>query len=276
MDFYLEALWRGGITPAAVYALGLLALRHSAALGERARRVGLGLAFGLGFLAGYATFDWVVLWPATSWNWLAYLPLAAALTALLPVVMLPALAVLAAWLLVPDFAGFPRLAWLTPVAISILVLAAALRPLPYRLLGPGLPIVWLLTALGCAVVLMLSGNAKLAQLAGIVAALLAVAAALAWRWPLPEHLGSLTPALAVLLPGLLWNARFASYSEVPLASYVLVMAAPLASWLVALDPLRRLPGFLRGPIHVTLVAIPLAIAIGLGWSATSTGEDAEW
>ena len=273
MHFYFEALLYGALLPAAMFAAGLIASGRACAGKEGCAKFCRALAFGAGFLTGYVALGWAPLVPVDAWHWLAYLPLAAAFSAPLPIWLgMPLLALGSALLLVPSWEDFPRAAWMPAVGLSVLLLGI-LRRLARTQSGPFPVLLWVVSFLAAAALLVLSGNAKLAQLAGVVAALLGVALVASWfrLAVLEDIMGS----LAVLLPGLLLNGRFGSFSEVPLASYLLVAYAPLGGGLLALPVCKRLSPRRRRIVQLGAVLVPAALGVALGWFATASDGD-EW
>jgi hypothetical protein len=280
MDFYLDILIRGVTVPAVMFAAGLLAARLIPGP-ETLRRLARGISFGIAFLAAYAAYGWAPLKPDpnSAWHWLAYAPLVAGL--LIPAgrwLGPAALALLGAWFLVPTWDDFDRESALLRVASSALLLAAVLSFVAERFAGGLLSILWLVVFVGASVVVMLSGFALLAQLAAVVPALLGVCAIASWIAPSARLLRDVAPGVSILLAGILWSARFVSFSEVPLASYLLVLLAPLASLLMLLPPCRRLGPRQQHALHILGVLVPLAVAVALGWFATASdaGDDEGW
>jgi hypothetical protein len=138
-------------------------------------------------------------------------------------------------------------------------------------------------------VLERSGNAKFAQLAGVVAATIgafwllelvhrirtARQGAPATAPPPPTFetsaLQGAAPCLAILLPGLLFSGYWGSYSDVPRASYLLVPLALVAMGLKTLGPLNRLSPRAALFVQSGAVLITLGIALALAMSA-----ETEW
>jgi hypothetical protein len=75
--------------------------------------------------------------------------------------------------------------------------------------------------------------------------------------------------LAVLLSGLIFTGYFNSFSDVPLGSYLLVLAAPVILWLAPLGPLKDLSGPKAFAVQTaTVVAV---LGASLGWALAVEG-----
>jgi hypothetical protein len=207
----------------------------------------LPLGLAIGFFAGYWLLpdDWAPLWPNRHWQWLPYLALAAAIAAVLPekaghLVRWPAFAAVAigaAWLLVPTWDDLypPRIPWIALVAAYLSLLTMALDALPDRLLGRVFGGSLLATFAVLTVLLLAIGaSAKIAQLSAIASAALAggFAAMFLLKLSTPRAARGLVPVFAVLAGGLAYVGTIEP--EVPQPLLLLVPAAPLAWWLLAL------------------------------------------
>jgi len=119
-------------------------------------------------------------------------------------------------------------------------------------------------ASGVAVVLIVSGSAKLAQMAGIVAAAVGpwIVAALFRR---DAALGSGVFAWMLLSYTLLLCGHW--YADVPVASLVLMAAAPALPWLFELKPLRIQNPFVHGAFALALASLAIAAAVYFGIQA---------
>jgi hypothetical protein len=288
----LSAVFFGILVPAVVTAAGLwlaLRMKHGAALAVAAG-IGAGLlalAASAG-LTAWQTSDplvWGFLKPDRSWDWLPGL-LALALvvglieqTLSLPVVLCWFLRLIVAglsgWLLyraelVYQSAEQPLESW-WPLAIegAVLILWGVLdysaRIHPTAWLTGSLTVV--LFAL--AGVMELAGNMRLAQTAGVVGAVtLATTAVALWR-PLPPIVRSVLPAIAVLLPGLLFANYFNNFASIPWYAYVLLLVAPLPLGAIGLPRRRSLALIL---LSVALNLILVALVVVLAARADTTGE----
>jgi hypothetical protein len=272
IEFIAQTLLLGALLPAVLALAPLLVLRLRPGAGDVAQRAAGAMALGVGFLAGYAALGGEPLRPAEPQDWLPALALLAGAVGTLeglprtPTALGWALrlgvAGLAAWLLLPQWLAAKPTAWQWQLGIgaAILGLWAALDALAARRPGNWFAPLLALTAAVGAAVLMCASTAKFAQAAGVLAATLA-GAALAIRGQfLP--LRGLVPGVAVLLPGLMAEGAMNTFSDVPLASFALVAAAPLM--LVA--------GGRGWRVATAAVLLPLAAAVGLAVAMTSGGE----
>jgi hypothetical protein len=155
--------------------------------------------------------------------------------------------------------------WGVGLGLTVLVFWGVLDALARNWPGMGLPLLLLLVALGAGAVVELSGFGSLAQMAGVLAAVLGSTALVSWWQPSTLPSRSAVPAVAVLLPGLLFQGYYVSFSEVPLASYLLVGVAPLALAGSALLPLR---GRVRVVVYVATVLVLVGLAVLLAHLAT--------
>jgi hypothetical protein len=213
-----------------------------------ASRYALAAALATGMFAGYwlLSDDWAPLVPDRHWQWLAYLPLAAALIGGLSYAsgvsigerwfVFAVVAAIGAWLLVPTWANlWPPQAWSIPLLAGYLcLLMVLLTSLPDRLLGR----LQLGLLVGASAAVAATIGADVSLRLGNVGVIAAVATAGCWiaSWLLPADsiptaLRGVTPAFAVLVGGL----SYAGAIEVqPLRLHMFVPAtAPLLLWLFA-------------------------------------------
>jgi hypothetical protein len=253
----------------------LLPVRFRREAGEAEVRAFGALAAAAGFAVGHAGLNYSPLHVDLPWHW-SWLALAAAavggsaLPGWMRAALWPGVAALTAWWLVPptlfdDAEWKPwRAQCYGAIAGSVLVLGA-LAPVVRRRPGPLVPLLLAVTAVGSAVVLIQSGNAKLAQLAGALTAALGSIMVLAALVPDRPVAAGAVPVVAVLLPGLLAAGKFYSFSDVPLTSYILVAAAPLGLALPELPGLRSLPSWagaiLRMLVVLGILAVPVVPAV---------------
>jgi hypothetical protein len=266
-ELLLRALVYGGLLPAAVAVLVLRPALVRPGLGVSAVRALGACAAAGGFLAGYAALGEY----HDPWHWLPWLGLAAAVVTAVPLpaparaVLFAGVAALAAWLLLPpvDENGQPW-PWAVRLALPAGALALGLlAPLVRRRPGPLVPALWALTAAAGAGVLERADLAKLAELTGVLAAALAGVALVAWRAPGRPVAHGAVPVAAVLLPGLMAEGRFQTFSAVPAASFALAAAAPLGLAVAELPGLRALPPRGRGAVRALAVLVPLSAAVAL-------------
>lgn len=265
----LQAFGWGVALPAAITAVGHLLFRDPAdALSAGRSRFGGALALGGGFLAAFAGFDWAPMQPTDAWHWLPYLALGAVLLDLLALLRpearwlpilwrLPAAAV-AAWLLVPTFSDLEttRPYWQLGLTLGIFALWETLDVLTRSWPGSSYPFALGLVTLAAPPLLLLSGNAKLAQLSGVVPVIVLTTALLAWLKGQPHLTNGLIGGVAVLLPGMVLEGYWNSFSGIPLVSYLFIAAAPLAGLLLVLPPKVA-----RFAVFFVPVAIGLILAV---------------
>ncbi len=229
------------------------------------------LALGLGFVPAFLAVDpWPGLPPHVTWHWIAWL--AAVATAVgaadglrrwpAPARLSAGLALAAGcgWLLVGDWVTHAW-AWRGATALIIAVLLITLNAAARRHKGASIPLSMGLAALGASIVLITSGNAKLAQLAGALTACLGVAVVLAWWRPDVSLARGGVPVVAVLLPGLVLSGYFVSWSEIDPWVFVLAAVAPAFVWVSGSLPLDRLPPWQATTLRVALVALVVAATV---------------
>jgi hypothetical protein len=285
----IDALLGGVLAPAGFAVIVLLSIRRlrpgSPTVGELAGAV----ALGGGFLLAFALLRLAPWWPEQGWHWLPYAAAAACAAGVvesagrLPSVAVWALrlvvALMAGGLLVPSWESIAahRTWWILGLAGGVLLLWAALGATAERL--PTLRQSFLLGLIwpAVAVIMEQSGSAKFVQLAVVVAALLGafwlVDLIRKWR-PAAGRTNSVppfevcalrgaAPGIAVLLPGLTLNGYFASFSEVPLASYLLVISAPPALYLATVGRLRQLSTRAALIVQSVVMLTVLVCSVGL-------------
>jgi hypothetical protein len=82
----------------------------------------------------------------------------------------------------------------------------------------------------------------------------------------------LTPIFAgpaVFFPALMLNGAESTFSEVPVASFILVAVAPCALWCVSLPPMRSQPGRALTVATTIAILIPCTVAVALAMRAES-------
>lgn len=232
---------------------------------------GLALASALCLTqAGFV--GWPALPPTESWQWAAWLALLAAAWGVLDgVVRLPrlagiagavALAVVAAWLSVPEFYPHVRLGQGLVVGFAA-ALCLTIDVIGRRRPGAAIPAALLVVAGAAAVVIVASSNAKMSQLVGAVAAGLGAAVVAAWWKPRLSLAGGAATVFGTVLPVLLFNAHASDYGDVPPAAFLLVAGAPLALWLAELPVVQRLRPWQAAVVRVVLVSVPIGIALAM-------------
>lgn len=127
--------------------------------------------------------------------------------------------------------------------------------------GPGLGLALLLWVVAGAAVLVMAGTAAVGQLAGALAAGLGGLWVITWRWPAAGRLASAAPVLALVAVGQWAVGLF--YAELPKASFVLLVLAPLGLVLVQLPLLARRAPLVRLVLRLGLVALLAGPAVAI-------------
>jgi hypothetical protein len=269
----LEPVGYGVLLPAVVTVVALLlALRLG---GGEPLAVGVGVAAGFVALAATGQITWGFLRPAESWDGLPALALLAVIAAFeeqtakhprivrwVGRVIVAGLA--AALLVVRQSAREPLgIIWYPAVALAVLalweVLDLAARRRPSRLA----PALLALVAVAAAAIAELGGFATVALMGSVaVGALAGWAVVAGWR-PDPAVCRAGIPVLAVLVPGLLFVSFCNAFADVPAASYLLTLAAPLCLGGAALLCADRLSRVWEVAVLVASALVPLGAGVAL-------------
>jgi hypothetical protein len=290
LAFYSQPLRAGVVLPAVTAAAVLLLTWRPwrRDLAPERTAWGVGLALAAGYLVGHVGVEggrppWP---PREAVDRLWYLTFAAAALSLLdgwrrcPAwlrwLLRAGLWLGAVWLLArpalrPPGGGEPVLTLLGLGAVGLLfwaALAAVARHLP----GAALPLALLPTAAGSAVLLYRCHSARLAQLAGVVAAALLPVLA---RSCVRPALTVATAPVVLLLAGLWLLGHFYCDPPAPLTSLALLAAAALAAGAGCLPGVRRLPPW---PRNFLTAALAVLLAILAVWQVRSDGgvDTPEW
>jgi hypothetical protein len=283
----LKAVAFGALVPAAVtLAVAAAWLWRGRRPGDRppeaegaggdgvALAAGVGLTAGWVALAGSGQLGWEFLKPTDSWHWLLPLSLLA-LAAGVGERRSPARAVswplrlavagLTAWLLIRAEAAVQpvRPGWYAGLGGAVLALWGLLDAAARRRPGWELPALLTAVAVGAAIVLERADFLFLAQLAGVLAAVLGGCALLAWYRPATGPAQAVVPAVAVSLPGLMFAGYFNHFSEVPAASFLLVTATPLVLAATAWLPHPERTGWRPTALRAGITLVPLGVAVAL-------------
>lgn len=278
-----DAAW-GFVTPAILAGITMVLLRRYLPI-DWAGRYPAPIAATAGFLAGYTLLA-LGSWQATlHWHWLPYIVLAATVVGAVALaggvqllerwLLYGLVAVLAAWLLVPEWEDLEPSwhLWTVAMTIYVTLLAALIQPLAARVPGPLIGTVLSLCMVVVAVILALSGSLRMAQIAGTAAGgLVGCTTASVLQSRRGDFAGIALP-FAVLAAGLMLIGRVNSYSSVPLVSYLLPPLAPLGLYCAATAGMSRQPGRTRAILATILVMLPLAIAVALASAAEMGGAD---
>jgi hypothetical protein len=289
MPFGIADVVYGFVAPAAIACVLLLVFRRRFA-GRSAQAFVTTTAFVIGFQAGYWLLSWRLalapLRPSAHWHWLpeaVALTWVAAATGLVksgrfriwPVTVLLA-SVASAWVVVPDWATLEpsRAVHIVMFVAIVLPTTFLLEPLTGRYATPAFPAVLTGVFLSGAIVLVLSGSLRFAQMAGCgVAALLGLTVAV-WLSKREQPLEGIAFPVTLVLSALMLIGRVNSFSEVPMISYVLLPLAPLTLWVEAKtrrpdDSRWRRSLLLSLPLLVCGVAVVLAALPEFAQSAGS-------
>ena len=274
MDVVTPLLY-GILLPAGVCAGGLVvafvswpARRPAGLSGAAAVAHALAYALAFGILFGWPEFP-----PLEHWRWLPCVAVGSAVLGGVDaqpelarkwrwIARIAAAAVLAG-LITPPWAA-PRAVWLLLAAVALLVHWWLLRTLVDRAGSKANAVILAVALFGVGGVLVLSGNAKLAQSAGAVAAAFAghfvVTLAMAKR----SHDVSFAGLGSALLVSHALLGYFNNYSDVDGWVFVLAAALPFAAFAAEIPSVRRWGGW-----RVTLVRIStciVAVAAIVAWS----------
>ncbi len=171
--------------------------------------------------------------------------------------------------------------WLTPVSpvssrigVFVLLFAAsalnweAFRYTSSRSLGPAallaLAIPW---GGAAATVLIHAASARFFDMTVLLTATLAGIGLIAAVRKLDVTAVFVGPA--VFLPALMLGGAVNTFSEVPIASFILIGLAPCALWSLSLPPMRRWSGRALAVAAVVAVLVPCAVAVALAMRAES-------
>jgi hypothetical protein len=273
------------VLPAALAAAAVFAVILLAG-GSRWAAPGAALALAAGTIIGnwYQQEEPALPWlpkglpgnpEVARWHWLLWLGLAALVLGVL--LRLPQVPALVRWLVMAAAAGFAtwllvppdllpedlreKAAWLVAACAAVVFVEwALLEHLGERSPGGGIPLGLALTFFAAAAVLIYADTARFMDVALILgASLFGIAVAARQQ----ADAGAVAPGVAVLLPGLLLNGKYTTFSEVPLTSFLLVALAPLALLPTLLPPFHRWEGIRRILLQLTFILIPLIVAVVL-------------
>ncbi len=250
MPFSLSDLLYGGVVPVLVAGVSCWLVQRSLPrdLGERYAAT---VAILAGFLTGYALLALAPWTPTAHWHWLPYALLGASVAGPIAcagsvrwferIFLNIAVATVAGWLLVPTWEDLApsRPVHVIAVVVCMTALAALLEPLARRMPGPLLPVILWLTMTAAAVVLALSGSLRFAQIGVAAAAACFGIMLVACSRRDTNSIAGIGLPFAVIIVGLLLIGRVNSFSNVPMAAYLLVPAAPLLLWARVVGPFAK-------------------------------------
>ena len=261
------------LVPFAVCALVLLAFgrswRRSGTASDGVATGAIGL--GAGYLTCHVLVDGLPAFPPhESWQSLIFLAASAMVIAFVQALgRWPARIRLIAAILLAGAGGWLLVrtnqdhlwAHRATVAAAMLLWFVVLEPIVGPARGASISLPLCCAFISVSLVLILSGNAKLAQLAAGFAASLGAATILAWRWPLFGLGRGMVIVAGVLLVGLLFSGYSLSFSTVPSWAYVVAGAAPLATWIGVLPPLRNIKSWKSTAIVTATTIVVSGVAV---------------
>lgn len=271
----VQDVLRGAVAPTIVAAALAWLMGRGVASGLGLRYAGAA-ALAIGTLTGYALLSLGPLQPEAHWHWLplvlmagAFLgPLARAtgISTLERYSLFAIVSFAAMFVLTPQWEGLqpPRsthvLLWgaLAAVAACSLDAAATRRP------GPLLPALLTCTLCAGGVVLALSGNLRFAQILGAAAGSCFGVALVTARPSCATLAAGLALPWTLLAAGTMLSGHLHSFSEVPLASYLLTPAAPACAAIAGGVPLtrgRRISPWGQFAVGLVLCGAAAALAI---------------
>lgn len=274
MPFSLNDVVLGGVLPAIVAAMLSLALRRWQT-NDRLRNVATVVPFLAGFLAGYWSLSLGKIAPQSHWEWLPWVMLLT-LSRCVPgfsgsdsarqrVILTTFIAAISSWLLVPtwDHLEPSRLTYGIILTAGVVLVVTVLEPLTRQF-----PPVIFLCLLGvvlnsAAMILAIAGSLRFSQMAicGVAAIIgMAIAGSVGTRQCIV--VGIAMP-FGLLISALMFAGQANSFSDVPLACYILPPLAPLTLWLAVRGPLSKFGGSARwlvlsAPLVVCLMAVATA------------------
>jgi hypothetical protein len=240
------------------------------------------LAVGLAFLAGFVgLFGKPAFPPTEAMHRLAYLAAAIAILGLVDSIFglpaglragtrsyvgLAALAFLAWPMFGQQWTPLESAAWMAGLGAALLIYWSTLDALPLIVPRLSLLLIVLATLIAGSLTLLSSGSAKLALLAGVLAASVGPGLILCWitkRRVLDR--GTLS-IVVVVQAGLLFAGYF--FGELTKWFAVLLAVAPLTMWFDRIFFVRDLRPWLRGLICLVVGIAPLALALWLSLQAS--------
>lgn len=275
MPFTLADLAYGFAAPAGAAAVVFVLVRRLWP-GDGLRFAG-SVALAAGFWTGYWLLQLGALIPGSHWEWIGYAALlsltvgptacAAGVSSLertLPYVLI---SLFSAVLLAPqwdDLSPSPTVHIVVWTGLAVVVMTL-LEPLSARWGGSFLAAVYGVVAMTGSAVLMLAGSMRFAQILGCaVGALFGLFVVCLLDGRRPRLIG-VAATFTILVAGMLLIGRVQSFSDVPLASYILPVIAPATLWLGAVRPIASLTGWGRTaaacftPLLLCVVAVGVAV-----------------
>jgi hypothetical protein len=280
-----SAVLLGLVLPISISGAVLLGCRLLGRWGGRDRHSrpwGQPIALALGYVFGHAAIHgWPRIPPLDSEQWLPIFAVMAVALGLIDAFWHAPLVV--RWLMRSLLSGFVVVRLLLPlmqqeggqgmgmanVVIVVAIVIAFwinLSLLAEHTPGAPFPAAMMALALTESCVLLISGSVVQGQLGCVLWSTLAGSLLGAGNDPNLSLARGGLPVLVVLLAGLAIDGRY--YSDLPLASALLLAAAPLGLWVLQLGPVKRLSPTKAKLIGVGAVLVPLICAVAIAYAAS--------
>lgn len=158
----------------------------------------------------------------------------------------------------------PTWCWRLSFGSFMVVTWGLMETLAQRRHGASMPIILCLTAAVAANIVAIEIT-TFGQLAGVLAAAIAPCMAISWLRGQASLAHGPVLIFVLILSSLLLHSYFGYTSDtIPLASFVIVLLAPLAAWVGEFPPVLRWRPWQATLMRVSVVAVFLTIAIALG------------
>lgn len=272
MEAIIRNLLLSIFIPATLAGVSYFALATQERLSRPVVALLTGLEAAIAFAVGYYFLTGgLPFLPKSSAQWFIYVPLVAALAAMLsatfdaaPVrvaVVVVAVALVTVAQVRPLWLGGwkpVQAVWLTGMILAAGTIGWAMLHLIMERVGrPWVMLTFVLWLAFTAVALAASGSVALAQFTGIFAAVIGPLFLLAWWRPAAAVFAIAVPLTALALLAVLVNGRF--YSDLGIMSSLLILLSPVVGWaLVRFGPDEGL--LASGPGRMMAMVIPAAAA----------------
>jgi len=270
MSPYVEVIVCLAVVPVAVsITIGLITRNRS----EKMFRLIRPFVVDGGFLGAFVAVPWTQAIPRQSWMWIPYFTgTAVALSASAWMRhksrsnsnCLWALFLLgAASLLIPASVGPPavRCGWIVGMALTMLTTLHCQNLVARRCHPLFVALCWALICTATATVLLNVGTVRFAELAIALGATTLGGALIAALHADRSIVVYAAPTISIALPALIFNGYLQQPQEVPLASAVLLLAAPIVILLVQQMPARRWRFRWRAALQTACMTFVLAAAV---------------
>ena len=98
----------------------------------------------------------------------------------------------------------------------------------------------------------------------LTATLAGVGLVAAWR---KVNLAAIFAGPAIFIPALVLGGAANTFSEVPMASFIMIALAPVAEWSLRLPPMRRWVERPLNAVAVVVILLPCVVAVALAMRA---------